>query len=427
MELTGRVLHGLDEFMLRLGHLTLLIETAKSKGGSARKFEKALTAVLTKSVEIPGNMADPMLRYLRNSKHRRYRDVDSIHTPASTSTDEISPGAAIRLPPVWLQDFLIAQPGVLSHVGAVTVSSKPGSKTGVSHLVDWAVALELVTPAGRLTTIAELIAGMRRPTDEHDISTNPYQLSFERIPLGYSYIWADFDVFRTLIINLEKAETEIRKRDATKLYTDSVQCLIDQLEHSSFVNVRQSRQIRILWKDLENPSRKSRKPIWETSTAWHRASSRFETLVDLGLLTKGEEEDRKFEYKYHVTDRILRTASGIKNAGSATDWFERCFSDIFWDGTASSDLVPIDDLVNLLPGIVKLLDRPTNPLPITTVSIGLLWRLFEKDRPHTLGAIRKSLEMLVIRHPDFARLSSGARAGSSGLISLNLRNIPGSG
>lgn len=412
--------------MLRLGHLTLLIETAKSKGGSSRRFERALVAMLTAPTTVPDEAIRIVCRYLKKSNNLRYKDFECRAVGENGRLELVSVDPSSATPEMWLQDFLIAQPEVRSHVGAVTVSSKPGSKTGISHLLDWADALNLVSRSGRLTTIAELIAGMRAPTNPADLSTNPYHLGFEKIPLGYAYIWSDFDVFCGLVSRLARVEGEITKKDATQIYVETVESLVEVAHQTRTLPIRKTKPIRRLWRDLEQPARKEKKLRSETSTAWHRTSSRFETLVDLGLLTKGDaSDDRKFKYKYGITDKLKQAALNIANSASSEDWFNRYFLDLFLKDAIEQGQIPTAELIKALLPVVKILEKPTNPLPLITVSIGIIWQSIEGGKPHTLGATKESLERLAVEHPEIARLSRGARAGSSSLISINQRNLMG--
>lgn len=428
IDLTGRVLEGLDEYMLRLGHMTLLIETAKSKGGSRRRLERALGAVLTATTTVPDDAFRTVCRYLEKSKNRRYSNkIECRQVGKNGGQELVSVDPASGDPEMWLQDFLIAQPEVRSHVGAVTIKSKPGSKTGISHLLDWADALNLVSRSGRLTSMAELIAGMRPSTNPTDLSTNPYHLGFEKIPLGFAYIWSDFDVFCNLVSRLAEVEREISKEAATQFYVETVESLAKVADQTRALQVRQSKPIRRLWRDLEQPARKEKKLLRsETSTAWHRASSRFETLVDLGLLTKGDaDDDRKFKYNYGITDRLKQAALRIADSASAEDWFDRHFLDLFWEHGIEQGQIPTTELIQALLPVVKVLEKPTNPLPLITVSIGIIWQSIESGKPHTLGATKESLERLSVEHPEIVRLSRGARAGSSDFISINQRNLLG--
>ena len=62
--LSGRMTPGLDEFMLRLGHLKVLSNIAAETGGSRRRVERAFAELLTGDSTAPANEIPALTEYL---------------------------------------------------------------------------------------------------------------------------------------------------------------------------------------------------------------------------------------------------------------------------------------------------------------------------------------------------------------------------
>lgn len=443
-EITGRVLHGLDEFKLRLGHLSIICETAKSEGGSAFRLQRDFSARLLAPISVRDCDFDFVGRYLckkrlcldldaeptddAGAKKYRYPDVTYRKNVALERFDVRSRGPSGTAPEIWFQDYCLAQPSVRSHVGAVTVRSKSTSKTGVSHLLDWARELGLVSSSGSALPIAEIVANEIQATPNSSRSENPYCLGAERIALGFAYVWADFDIFTEMIGILESESGIITRKRAAEIYIDAVTRLNDRTARSANVSGLRSRPIFELWRDLEKAEKKHRRKSPNTSSrlAWHRASSRFETLTDLGFLTKSApDRNDKFEYRYVVTETTKSAADTLAQHEASADWFSTCFLSTLLGVETALTPATSDVLVGSLPAVAKALKRPTAPLPMIAVVVGLALRLSEAGTPYSLGAIQRGLRELAISQPDLARVSKGDRADSAGMIAFDLRRLEG--
>src|SRR5437870_13449111 len=64
MAIEGRVALRLDEFMLRLGHLTILAHLASSSAGRPRRLEKDFAEFLTRPTVVEEGMNEPVAAYL---------------------------------------------------------------------------------------------------------------------------------------------------------------------------------------------------------------------------------------------------------------------------------------------------------------------------------------------------------------------------
>ena len=160
IRLEGRILDGLDEFMLRIGHLTVLCRAASEAGASWYRIEKEATANLTRPVQVPEDVTEELIRYLERKRlcvvvkkdddvpSERDRDrfrYSQLKIDVDDSGKKCLGATPGHIPTIWWQDLCLASVGVRSRVGAVTVSAKSGSKTGLSHVADWSQMLGLIS------------------------------------------------------------------------------------------------------------------------------------------------------------------------------------------------------------------------------------------------------------------------------------------
>ena len=153
----GRVLLNLDEFMLRAGHLSVLADVANELGGNEYRVLVELAEQLTRDVVVPDGENEAVAEYLEAKGlclvvgqsgeqvargRDRYPDLSVRRTAAGPRLAAVS-----GVPRIWWQDYMLSEPAVPSRVGAVTVSAKSGSRTGLSHILDWAVLLDLTSRA----------------------------------------------------------------------------------------------------------------------------------------------------------------------------------------------------------------------------------------------------------------------------------------
>src|SRR5207302_1335962 len=155
----GRVAIGLDEFMLRLGHLSALTEIAADVGASRNRVLRAFAEWLTHLTPVlPGDYANLGTYLVRKKLARvaqsgreekepqtraRYAEY-VIRLSSDGRVEDIVPPAGEPIT-VWREDHLLADPRTPSKVGAVTVETRDiTNKSGVSHLIDWALALDVL-------------------------------------------------------------------------------------------------------------------------------------------------------------------------------------------------------------------------------------------------------------------------------------------
>ena len=211
-----------------------------------------------------------------------------------------------------------------------------------------------------------------------------------------------------LVESLSSKNDPLRKKEAIKEYVDAVQTIADAAEKSRHLSQRQRHHLFSLWRDLR---RTGRDDSLVTSTAWHRASSRFENYVDLGLLRKGVGgEGERYEYKYYVTDALRAARETLNASRDADHWLSEYLTDVILGRSCSRQTIPSAELLEMLPAVTEPLARPTSPLPIDALAVGLAWLAADTARPLTLGAARRSIEELATDRPEMARLSTGSTA-----------------
>jgi len=437
IEITGHVLSNLDEFKLRLGHLSLVCEIAKFQGGTAFRLERDLIERLTRPVDIEESDTTTIGRYLEakklcaedgkelpgKKKKFRYPEITYRKTDGGgyrVFRSQESPS----LPTIWFQDFCLAQPGVRSRTGAITAGGKSGSKTGISHVIDWATELELINKSGSPSPIASIIADeVRNQADSG--GSNPYILGPEKLALGYVYVRSDFDVFAQLIRNLAKESGTILKSDARTIFVNVVEQLTQKAENDPNLTNRRSRPIYTLWRDVEKAGKRARKAPDQTSIAWHRASSRFETLTDLGFLSKTQDNnDYTYEYKYRVEERTLRGAAALEKFGQSSEWIDTYLFESLLDERSSEPLSE-GRLLRHLPKVLTSLQGPTAPVPIVALAVGLGIEFTRHGEAFAFGEIKESLRDLARTRPEIAKLSRGTTLESEGLISFNVTHLEG--
>lgn len=438
--LQGRVALGLDEFMLRLGHLKVLCRVARETGGSVARIQREMAGVLTEETPIPPLLVPAVARYLREkhlcaigspiggsdvaetSRDFRYPDLwldedsdETIHWNAEVLTE----------PRVWRQDFWLADPLVRSRVGGVTVHrGKAASKTGLSHIFDWAAILDVLTASGDLTPEGHLLAniGMELlPTS----SSNPYVIGHDRILLAFLVVLADFDVFARFISGLTEAKAPIKKQEGIRCFAASIDALAGDAEVDR--GITSSQQFRILQalRELDNAQTRLRRAKGDesSSTAWHRTASRLESYVDLGLLEKGvHSEGERYQYLYYPTTLLTRAANTLKTATSLENWIAHALVSTFSSQEAIEQPVTADDVLPLLPKLGTLMRRSGSPLPIAALSVGVAMMLAEANRPASLAAIRSAIEGISARWPEKARLSRGSSGERAEFISIDNRD-----
>jgi hypothetical protein len=411
--LEGRVLAGLDEFMLRPGHLSAICRVATTDGGAAFRFERAVTSKFCELVPVRDELKPAFARYLRvkglspvetitkrgPDKEIEYR-YPSLRIVAPGKQDEtvVSEDGEVR--GQW-QDVSLADPRVPSKVGAISFGGKRGSKTGLSHVFDWGGLLGLFSDAGALTNFGQLIGKYFDVVGTPD--ANPYVLGQERLIFGFLIVREDFDMFATLVDLLTIEADGLRKQSAMRLYVKAVTLLSERAETSRDLSQGRRQDLFSLWREVK-PKRVGDDQI--TSTAWHRIAARLENFVDLGLLTK--EPSEQYEYKYRQTENLLRAKHALGTSASASEWIDRHLVDVLTGARASDERITSNDLETLLSDLLPALSRPMSPLPLDVVANGVAALSLRIGTPVTFGAARRSLESYAVEFPARARLSAGA-------------------
>jgi hypothetical protein len=428
--LEGRVLAGLDEFMLRLGHLKVLASVGVEVGGNWSRIEREFASFLTSQVSVPEDGLASLASYLlqkrlcpsaleiASSQHReeyRYPDLIVGLDQAGRAIIQ-NPVGPVR---VWRQDLWLSDPQVTSKVGAVTVNAKSRSKTGVSHIRDWATIIDLFSASGQLAAEGHLALKLEQDAEGESWKRNPYVLNGERLIFAYLIWSADIDVFSRFVPRLLHSQFPLRKAEATEVFTSAIRDLSDHAEGSRSLSApRQYRLLHSLRELQGNPRPGSPK----STTIWHRTASRLESMVDLGLLDKGSGgESERYEYTYYPTPALSRCADSLGRSTTAEGWIEDHLASVIFDTDPISELLDPTEVYPLLRRITPCLGRPISLVPIVPLALGISWLLALQSRPITILAARNSIESFARAHPELARLSRGSSGSRAEFISLLAR------
>lgn len=433
IRLSGRAMPGLDEFMLRIGHLKVISSVASEFGGARHRVERETASVLTNLTAVPADKASSVAIYLREKKLCAVSESDGT-IPASDGRERYrypelilrregatwTVRSAISDKPVviWWQDFCLAEAGVESKVGAITAVARPGSKTGLSHVMDWAEQCGLISTTAQASPAARLIAKLDGKTNGANWVGNPYVLQNERIILGFLLISADIDVFSRFVVRLAtQASFPLKKREAARLFAATISDLVTEADAASYLSARQKFQLADLLRDLRKAARRSRGDLGDTSTSWHRTSSRLETYVDLRLLRKPSEEE-KYEYVYNDTPELKTIAQTLQSGEDPQEWLNRHLIGGVCGAPTSDDLLTPTELIESLPSILGAIRSPSATLPLDIIALGVVKLRADKGSPISLGAARHSLEELAKSRPEVARLARGTSGERAEFITV---------
>lgn len=419
----GRVLHNLDEFMLRLGHLTVACKAAAEFGGSTYRVMEELSQRLTELVVVPVEVESSVASYLK-AKGLCADVANKQSAQGSPRYPEIVVeqrgqefglrSTADREPAIWWQDLMLADPQIRSRVGGVTVSAKSGSKSGLSHILDWASLLDLITPTGDLTADGRLIANVAS-------QANPYVLTAERIVYGWRYLQADFDLTARLLQRCSESKATLKRRDATSIFAQCLERLLEEASENKRLSNRQYDAIYNAYSELERSADRAGKPVSDISTAWHRASSRYESLVDLGLLEKAGPEG-KYAYLYRSSDSLTAAVATFGAQESVEDWFEHHFLKCLLPECDIVDAVLSDEL---LLRALDLLGSGSNLVGIDTLILALSICFAEQQQVASVAAWRAEVVKLTRERPELARLSAGRYGSRAEFVSIRRRKLGG--
>jgi hypothetical protein len=439
IRLEGRALEGLDEFMLRVGHLKVLCLVGEEFGGSRHQLERELAEALTAPTAVTGPdqpfVADYLLKKrlcreevttsrveAREESAYRYPDLAIAPRPDGSIAvrDTAAPG---KTPTVWFQDWCLAAEGVQSAVGAVTVEAKSGSSTGVAHVADWAERLDLITRSGQLTAEGHLLAALTSGSLTGVKQQNPYLILDDRILLMWLVARGDTDVFSRFVAALAGQEQVIQKRAGAELFLRVMRGLVEEAEQCTDLSTRQAFHLSNQLRELERAARRApqNRPI--ASTVWHRASSRLETYVDLGLLQKGSKSsNEKYEYVYARTPLIEQICASLNEATTIGEWCELRMVESLLGAQTRQEPLSREEFRAVLPTVVSAVKSPA-ALPLDVMAVGLATRLASDGSAVSIDLARRSLEVLAREHSDIARLSRGSAGQRAEYINIELRRL----
>jgi hypothetical protein len=426
--------------MLRLGHLTILAQLSSSFEGRPRRLEQDLAELLTRSIVVEEEANERVAQYLiakRLCKDARRPQEDDIRTRKFRyadleiyDTERTAQGARVcavgggRIE-IWWQDYCLVSEDVESSVGAVTVGARTGSSTGVSHILDWGVILGLLNRDLSASPEASLLARLRRKKTD-SLDSNPFVLLPEdRVVFAYLLLRADFDVFSRFAPLLLEAARPIGKTEGAKLFGAAIEHLGKDAGNDPNVSPRSQSVVFQQLRELKSAQRrKVDQPLGTSSTAWHRASSRLESYVDLGLLTKREDGViLRSKYVYFPTDLLTAVSESVAGASSAVEWLEGPFIDFFASEGTHIEQLDRKRLRTLLEPVVKALGRPIQLFPLDALALGMALSGVKDGLKIPLGEARRSLEELARAHPDVARLSRGTLETRPAFVSLDLKRL----
>ena len=433
IKLSGRAMHGLDEFMLRTGHLKVVSNVASEVGGARHRVERAAAEMLMSSTEVPSSQLEQVSRYLE-LKHlcpiqrddpavdtSRFRYPDLIVADVSGVSVRSSGVQAIE---IWWQDFCLSDPRVRSAVGGVTAEAKSGSKTGLSHVFDWAESLGLLSSSAQATPMGRLLAKLQGNTSGMRWLENPYILLEDRVILGFLLLTADLDVFSRFICRLAGSTFPLTKRAGARQFAAAVVDLVDEVDAATYLGTRQQFHLGDLLRDLQRSARRNAAQLGDTSIAWHRAASRLETYVDLGFLAKDTRSPaERYDYIYYPTPLLEQVALSLRETSEPEEWIDRQLVRSILGHPTEDESLNLDCIRKLLPPVLEAIRSPSRVLPIDAVTIGIVQLAARKGYSFSVGGVRNAVEELAKKHPDVARLARGSQGQRAEFVTIDYRRL----
>ncbi|MER8919023.1 hypothetical protein [Mesorhizobium sp. M0802] len=425
--LFGRAIDGLDEFMQRLGHLTALLIAADESTSShrtERRFQELLTAAVSASEEDVD-----LARYLlaKNLAHKCDMDsprTEDVHRKYDSFCVTLGSPPYLRSSSghgdfvVDWQDKCFASPEVLSKTGAISTTVRSGSKTPISHILDWANLLGLINSSANLSAEGRAALWLHRRYGQRE---NPYILSYEKIVYAYLVFKSDFDVLTRLIAGVAR-KAAVDKKSGTDLY---LEILGEIYEDSSLDNLpgRERQNLTHMWRDVYKGTSRNN---GSASTAWHRVSSRLEILVDLGLLTKRKGENEfKHEYKYFISPRGESVSRTFEGASDPDAWIAEQLVFATFGIDKYVDL-SVDEVVKDVTITVDSLGVSIGLVPIDPLCLSIAALRCAAGSPTTFGTVRSAIENAAVERPEIFRLARGSYGPRAEYVSINRRGLVGS-
>jgi len=435
LKLSGRALVGLDEFMLRIGHLRVLAHVAAQLGGSRSKTERFAAEFLRDSIQVPA--AAHIAEYLGLKRLCPVKGKDdhlstnerrvNFRYPDITIVDEAGhfrfQGEARSVSLMW-QDAQLAHPRVPSRVGAITTEAKSGSKTGLSHIFDWAIGLDLISQSSQAGPLARVFSSGTDSSSALPFS-NPYIPGPEILPAAFLSVGADADVFARLVRRLNSsANFPLKKREAAVLFASVVEEIDSESLRANYLTTSQRFKLSSLLRDLKRSARTSRTNLGETSTAWHRTASRLESYVDFGLLKKGvSSEKEKYEYIYYRTERLALVAGQIESATTIEEWIGSSLTYLVSDQQPQSRRYTAAEFTTILKTAVEAIKSPTSVLPLDALTLYTMETALRANRPAPYGDTRAQLEQFARDNEHVARLARGRSGRGAEFLTINIRAL----
>jgi len=427
--LVGAALTGLDEWMQRVGQLQVICGAAAEVEGTQR-IARVAAEILCHPVALEPTEFGRFATFARLKRLAQVSKGDPVGTAPSRSKfryphlvvrsdlngDHLE--VVVHPPEVWAQDYWMSQPGVRSRTGGVTVSGRVGSKTGIDHLLQWAQKAGLLTRVGQLSPTGRLLSTWAKPEGQQE---NPYWGSPAILVAGFCLVRADLDVFSRLIPRLQTLEAPFGKKEGASIFGETVIDIAAEADADRAMSSGRRRTVHELLRDLKRAARRSRSrdALGATATAWHRAVSRLETYVDLGLLTKVHgRSDHSFKYKYSPTPALERTASSLQVGSEATTWVEHDFFYCLFDLTRPKWEPGHADLLAIIPLIARHLKRGRAPLPIEAVGLAMVVAADAAGSNLSLSEGRELIRALAETHPGRVSLMRGERGERAEFVSL---------
>jgi len=419
--------------MLRTGHLKVVSNVAAEVGSARHRVERQAAEVFTSITEVPSTEAKRIAEYLEfkhlcaSEKEKEDDRARSKYRYSDLVVGKNDEGHYVRSlsggpPAVWWQDFCLSDPRSRSMVGSVTAGGKAGSKTGLSHVFDWAESVGLISTSGQPTPIGRLLAKLTGKAHGLDWQDNPYILNAEKVLLGRVLIGSDLDVFSRFIRHLAASSFPLKKRSAARLFASTVVDLVEEVDRGAYLGPRQRFLIDELMRDLRKSARRNDMSLGDTSISWHRAASRLETYVDLGFLVKEQGlESHKYEYVYYRTELLAQVAQSVEEGTDPEEWIEDRLAAAIFGRTTADGALPVEELESLLPPILSAMRVASTAVPIDAVAVGLVQLAAERGVYLSLGAGRRSIEELAKQHPEIARLARGTRGERAEFVTIDPR------
>jgi hypothetical protein len=426
---------GLDEFMLRSGHLKVVANVATEMGGVRHRVERAVAETLTCLTEVPSSGLAQLSEYLslknlcpiqgghQETERSRYRYPKLIltQTDSGLMVQSVAKTEPVR---VWWQDLCLSDPRLPSMVGNVTASAKFGSKTGLSHVFDWAENLGLLSTSGQSTPLARVLVKLQGRTKGMQWLENPYVLDVDRIALGLLLIPADLDIFSRFVVQLTKAAFPLKKRSAARLFASTIVALVEEADHASYLGPRQRFHLADLLRDLRRSARRRDEQLGDTSISWHRAASRLETYVDLGFLSKdARSPTEKYEYVYYPTPLLTEASRSLEQFNEPDEWVDTQLTQILWGRSTTHVPLDLDYVEQLLPSVLEAIHAPGTALPIDCIAIGLIQLAVRDGHFLSFAAGRSTVEELARKRSDIARLARGSRGERAEFVTIDRRRF----